>query len=190
MCPHSEAAGVKRGGRRVRVSSIGNRAGRAGVSEQQETGSMQIRLATRHDVPRIVQLLADDPLGASREEYADPLPQAYWDAWAAIEADPNQRLVVADDADTVIGVLQLTFIPGLTRLGSWRAQVEGVRVDGSRRGLRLGERLLTWAIDEARARGCRLIQLTTDKQRPDAHRFYERLGFTATHEGMKLQLVP
>jgi GNAT superfamily N-acetyltransferase len=149
-----------------------------------------MRPATRGDVPRIVQLLADDPLGATREQCTDPLPSAYWDAWAAIDADPNQRLVVADDDGTVVGVLQLTFIPGLTRLGSWRAQVEGVRIDRSRRGLRLGEQLLTWAIDEARRRGCQLIQLTTDKQRPDAHRFYERLGFAATHEGMKLRLAP
>jgi GNAT superfamily N-acetyltransferase len=149
-----------------------------------------MRPATRDDVPRIVHLLADDPLGATREQCTDPLPSAYWDAWAAIDADPNQRLVVADDDGTVVGVLQLTFIPGLTRLGSWRAQVEGVRIDGSRRGLRLGEQLLTWAIDEARRRGCQLIQLTTDKQRPDAHRFYERLGFAATHEGMKLRLAP
>jgi len=158
------------------------------LEQHRASGEVTIRRAVREDVPRIVAMLADDPLGASREQCTDPLPRAYWDAWAAIEADPNQRLLVADDGGAVVGVLQLTFIPGLTRLGSWRAQVEGVRVDGSRRGLRLGEQLVTWAIEEARARGCRLVQLTTDKQRPDAHRFYERLGFVATHEGMKLSL--
>lgn len=151
---------------------------------------VRIRAATRADVPRIVALLADDPLGAAREQAADPLPTAYWDAYAAIAADPNQRLLVADDGGSVVGVLQLTFIPGLTRLGSWRAQVEGVRVDRARRGAGVGELLLRHAVDLARQRGCRLVQLTTDKERPDAHRFYERLGFRATHEGMKLDLAP
>jgi GNAT superfamily N-acetyltransferase len=137
--------------------------------------SVRVRKATREDVPAIVRMLADDTLGATREQYADPLPAAYWDALAEIEG-------------AVVGTLQLTFIPGLTRLGMWRAQIEGVRVDSSRRGMRLGETMLTWAIDEARRRGCKLVQLTTDKSRPDAHRFYERLGFVATHEGLKRQL--
>jgi GNAT superfamily N-acetyltransferase len=147
-----------------------------------------MRRATAEDLPRIVQLLADDTLGATRERYADPLPAEYTDAFAAIDADPNQFLLVADVGGAVVGVLQITFIPGLTRLGSWRAMIEGVRVDGSQRGSGIGQQMVTWAIDEARRRGCRLMQLTTDKQRPDAHRFYERLGFVASHEGMKLQL--
>jgi ribosomal protein S18 acetylase RimI-like enzyme len=147
-----------------------------------------MRRATLADLPRIVQMLADDALGATRERFEDPLPTAYLDAFAAIEADPNQFLLVAEVSGTVVGVLQLTFIPGLTRLGSWRAMIEGVRVDGSQRGAGIGQQMVTWAIEEARRRSCRLVQLTTDKSRLDAHRFYERLGFVATHEGMKLDL--
>ena len=149
---------------------------------------MRIRPATREDVPAIVRMLADDPLGQTRERYEVPLPAEYWSAWEAIERDPNQLLIVAEVDGAAAGVLQLTFIPGLTRLGSWRALVEGVRIDGARRGAGLGEIMLRWAVDEAKRRGCRLIQLTTDKQRPDAYRFYERLGFVATHEGMKRDL--
>jgi len=149
---------------------------------------VRIRPATREDVPTIVRLLADDPLGATRERYGDPLPDAYWAAWGAIEADPNQLVIVAELVGAVVGVLQLSCIPGLTRLGMWRAQIEGVRIDRTRRGAGIGEILVTWAIGEARRRGCGLIQLTTDKSRPDAHRFYERLGFVASHEGMKLTL--
>ena len=150
--------------------------------------SVRIRPATREDVPAIVRMLADDPLGATRERYEDPLPAEYWSAWEAIERDPNQLLIVAEVEGEAAGVLQLTLIPGLTRLGSWRALVEGVRIDRARRGAGLGEIMFRWAIEEATRRGCRLIQLTTDKQRPDAHRFYERLGFVASHEGMKRDL--
>jgi GNAT superfamily N-acetyltransferase len=154
----------------------------------QTTSGLHLRRATRADVVRIVQMLADDAIGATREELADPLPQAYWDAFDAIEADLNQYLAVAEIDGAVVGCLQLTFQPGLTRLGMWRAIVEGVRVDSSRRGARIGETMIAWAIEEARRRHCGLIQLTTDKRRVDAHRFYERLGFEATHEGMKLSL--
>ena len=148
----------------------------------------RMRRATRQDVRRIVEMLADDAIGATREQLADQLPQGYWDAFDAIEADPNQYLAVAELDGTVVGCLQLTFQPGLTRLGMWRAIVEGVRVDSTRRGARIGETMIAWAIEEGRRRGCGLIQLTTDKRRTDAHRFYERLGFEATHEGMKLGL--
>jgi GNAT superfamily N-acetyltransferase len=154
----------------------------------ESTSDVRIRPATRDDVPSIVRMLADDPLGATRERYADTLPAEYWDAWDAIERDPNQLLIVADLDGAAAGMLQLTFIPGLTRLGAWRAQIEGVRTDSARRGAGIGEIMVTWACDEARRRNCRLVQLTTDKQRPDAHRFYERLGFAATHEGMKREL--
>lgn len=156
------------------------------MPESQPT--VRIRPARRDDVPAVVRMLADDPLGSTRERYADPLPAEYWAAWDAVERDPNQLLIVAEVDGEPAGVLQLTFIPGLTRLGSWRALVEGVRVDRARRGAGLGEIMVIWAVDEAKRRGCRLIQLTTDKQRPDAHRFYERLGFVATHEGMKREL--
>jgi len=147
-----------------------------------------IRAATRADVPRIVALLADDPLGRERERFADPLPAAYYEAFAAIAADSNNELVVVESAGEVIGVLQITFIPYLTYQGGWRALIEGVRVASSARGHGVGEQLLRWAIACAAERGCHLVQLTTDKQRPDARRFYERLGFVASHEGMKLHL--
>ena len=149
---------------------------------------MMIRDARREDVPGIVRLLADDTLGQSREQATDPLPDAYWRAWAAIDRDPNNRLVVLEDAGQVVGCLQLTFIPGLSRMGAERAQIESVRVATSLRGQGAGKLLFDWAIAEARAHGSRIVQLTTDKVRTDAHRFYVDLGFKATHEGMKLEL--
>lgn len=149
---------------------------------------LRMRTATRDDVPLIVALLADDPLGARRECNRDPLPAAYYDAFTAIAADPNNELLVVEHASEVIGVLQITFIPYLTYQGGWRALIEGVRVAASARGHGIGERLLRWAIARAQERGCHLVQLTTDKRRPDARRFYERLGFVASHEGMKLPL--
>ncbi len=147
-----------------------------------------IRRAQADDLPAIVSLLADDPLGATRENPSLPLDQRYVQAFAAIDADPNQFLAVAVDASGIVGTLQLTFLPGLSRLGSWRGQIEAVRVAEYKRGAGLGEHLLQWAISECRKRGCSLVQLTTDKGRTDAHRFYERLGFTASHLGYKLAL--
>jgi len=149
---------------------------------------MRFRDATGADLAAIVALLADDPLGATREASAAELSPAYAEAFAAIAADANNRLIVADDGGAVVGCLQLTFIPGLTYTGGWRAQIEGVRIAQSQRGQGLGRAMFDWAIEEARARGCRLVQLTTNKARPDALRFYESLGFTASHEGMKLDL--
>lgn len=142
-----------------------------------------MRRATAADLDAIVALLADDMLGAGREKPGDP---AYAAAFAAIEADPNQLLAVAEEAGRVVGCLQLSFIPGLSRLGMWRGQIESVRIAASHRGAGLGRRMFEWAIGECRARGCGLVQLTTDKARPDARRFYESLGFAASHEGMKL----
>lgn len=149
---------------------------------------MRFRDATEADLAAIVALLADDPLGAAREAPAAELTPAYAEAFAAIAADANNRLIVADDGGAVVGCLQLTFIPGLTYTGGWRAQIEGVRIAQSQRGQGLGRAMFEWAIEEARARGCRLVQLTTNKTRPDTLRFYESLGFTASHEGMKLDL--
>jgi ribosomal protein S18 acetylase RimI-like enzyme len=140
------------------------------------------RAATAADVPGIVALLADDVLGAARERPGDP---AYDAAFAAIAADANQLLAVAELDGILVGCLQLTFIPGLSHRGAWRGQIESVRIDAGQRGSGLGRRMLEWAIDQCRARGCRLVQLTTDKARGDAMRFYESLGFTASHEGMK-----
>lgn len=147
------------------------------------------RRATLADLPAIVALLADDPLGAGREQFSDPLPPAYRDAFAAIDQDPNNELVVVDSADQrVIGVLQLTFIPSITYQGGWRALVEGVRVAAGFRSGGVGQQMFSWAIQRARERGCHLVQLTSDKARPEAIRFYEKLGFVASHEGLKLHL--
>ena len=146
------------------------------------------RRATGDDVPHIVRLLADDLLGAKREQYETPLPSSYREAFAAIDADPNNELVVVEANGQVVGVLQLTFIPYLTYRGGWRALIEGVRIDSRLRSSGLGRRLFEWAIARAKEKGCHLLQLTTDKTRPEAIRFYESLGFVASHEGMKLPL--
>ncbi|MGI9404777.1 MAG: GNAT family N-acetyltransferase [Hyphomicrobiaceae bacterium] len=150
--------------------------------------SIQFRRATPDDVPAIVALIADDQLGATREDPGPPLHPDYTTAFDAIGADPNQLLAVADDAGQIAGCLQLTFIPGLSRRGALRGQIEAVRIAASHRGRGLGHDFMTWAIGQCRERNCRLVQLTTDKTRPEAHAFYERLGFTASHEGMKLKL--
>lgn len=150
--------------------------------------SPSFRLAVRSDLVRIVQLLADDPLGRARETFSVPLASSYERAFDAIVADRNNELIVAEQAGTVVGVLQITFIPYLTHRGSWRALIEGVRVAAEVRSTGVGRRLFMWAIARARERECQLVQLTTDKSRPDAIRFYESLGFRASHEGMKLQL--
>jgi GNAT superfamily N-acetyltransferase len=147
-----------------------------------------IRRAVREDLPAIVHLLADDRLGAAREADVDPLPASYASAFDAIDRDPNHVLAVADAGGRVVGVLQLTFLPYLTYQGSWRALIEGVRVASDQRSSGIGRQLIEWAIDRARAHGCRIVQLTSDKTRADAIRFYERLGFAASHEGLKLRL--
>ncbi|MFA9430305.1 N-acetyltransferase family protein [Egicoccus sp. AB-alg2] len=150
---------------------------------------MLIREATRDDVPDVVALLADDDLGRRRESTEHPLDEGYWAAFDAIESDRNHRLVVleADDGH-VAGCLQLSFLPHLTFRRGWRAQIEAVRIASARRGTGLGRVLFDWAIEEARRRGCHLVQLTTNVQRPDALAFYESLGFTVTHQGLKLYL--
>ncbi len=150
---------------------------------------LSIRRATAADLPAIVRMLANDPLGKTRERYAEPLPEAYLQAFADVEAQKGNEILVGEIAGTVVGCLQLTMIPGLSRLGMLRAQIESVRVDESRRGEGIGEKLFLDAIERARKAGCGLVQLTTDASRPDAHRFYERLGFVASHVGMKLSLT-
>ncbi|HET9143441.1 GNAT family N-acetyltransferase [Actinophytocola sp.] len=146
---------------------------------------LTIRRARAADVAAIVAMLADDPLGAGRERPGDP---RYAEAFATLDADPHQLLAVAEADGEVVGTLQLTFIAGLSRIGATRAQIEAVRVRTDQRGGGLGQRLVEWAIEQARARGCAMVQLTTDVSRTDAHRFYTRLGFAATHVGMKLAL--
>ncbi|MEL6132390.1 MAG: GNAT family N-acetyltransferase [Bacteroidota bacterium] len=148
-----------------------------------------VRPAQKKDVPFIVAMLADDALGSQRERYEDPLPASYYEAFAKIDQDPHQQLVVMeDDARKIIGTLQLSIIPYLTYQGRSRAQIEAVRVHKDVRGQGVGEQLFRWAIAEAQAQGVHVVQLTTDKKRPDALRFYEKLGFKATHEGMKLHM--
>jgi GNAT superfamily N-acetyltransferase len=147
-----------------------------------------IRRATEGDLPAIVAMLADDPLGAAREDPSLPLAPGYLAAFAAIAADPNQFLAVAERDGAVIGTMQLSFLPGLSHQGAWRGQIEAVRVAAAARGTGLGQRMIEWAIAQCRARGCNMVQLTTDKSRKDAHRFYDRLGFRASHEGYKLKL--
>ncbi|WP_082642042.1 GNAT family N-acetyltransferase [Pseudarthrobacter enclensis] len=157
-----------------------------------ERGTFRLRHATRADLPAIVQLLADDALGAGREAGQDMEP--YGRAFDAIDADPRHLLVVGElvphgeAAGAVVATFQLSFLPGISRHGAWRSQIEGVRVATSLRSLGLGKLMVEWAINESRRRGCALLQLTTHKSRGAAHRFYERLGFDASHEGMKLDL--
>lgn len=150
--------------------------------------AIAFRRAAASDLPSIIGLLADDPLGQTREEAAMPPAAAYVSAFEAIDTDPNQMLAVVTEGDRVVGTLQLTFIPGLSRKGLWRGQIESVRIASGHRSAGLGGRLFEWAIAQCSARGCGLVQLTTDRERPEAHRFYERLGFTASHLGYKKAL--
>ena len=150
--------------------------------------TVAFRRARPSDLPAIIALLAGDPLGRAREDLGSPLNPAYEAAFAAIESDPNQLLAVVTEADRVVGTLQLTFIPGLARKGALRGQIEAVRIAADRRGAGLGRRAFDWAIETCRARGCCLVQLTTDRTRPEAHRFYDQLGFTASHLGYKKAL--
>jgi GNAT superfamily N-acetyltransferase len=154
-----------------------------------DQGTVVLRRARLEDVPAIVALIAADQLGAIRDGVRDEADlAAYTAAFRAIDADPAHVLAVADSGGEIVGTMQLSFLPGLARRGALRAQVEAVRVAENARGSGLGAAMMAWAIDEARRRGCALVQLTSDKSRTDAHRFYQRLGFAASHEGMKLAL--
>lgn len=146
------------------------------------------RMAAIQDLEDIVKMLADDSLGSQREKFEQPLPTSYIQAFEAITADPNNELLVACMADEIIGVLQITFVPYLTYQGGWRATIEGVRTSSAERGKGVGTKLIQWAIERSKERGCHLVQLATDKKRGEALRFYERLGFVASHEGMKLKI--
>ena len=152
-------------------------------------GHVIVRRARASDVPAIVDLLAADQLGATRDGVgcAEDLA-VYQAAFEAIDRDPAHLLIVAQSGPDIVATMQLSFLPGLARRGALRAQIEAVRVHGAYRNRGLGAALFTWAINESRRRQCALVQLTTDKSRTSAHRFYERLGFVATHEGMKLAL--
>ncbi|MGW6896659.1 GNAT family N-acetyltransferase [Streptomyces sp. NBC_01727] len=147
---------------------------------------LEIRPAAFTDIPAVVAMLADDPLGAQRESPNDLAP--YRAAFQRLADDPNQHLIVAVRDDVVVGTLQLTVIPGLSRRGSTRSIIEAVRIHADERGSGLGTQLIQWAVDESRRQECQLVQLTSDATRTDAHRFYERLGFIASHVGFKLAL--
>ena len=149
---------------------------------------VSFRPAVLSDLPGIVALIADDELGHQREDPSIPLNPKYIDSFAAIDRDPNQILAVVEDKGVLVGCLQLTFVPGLSRLGMWRGQIESVRIAPANRGKGFGRKMFEWAIAESRKRGCGLVQLTTDKSRVEAYQFYESLGFRASHEGMKLTL--
>jgi GNAT superfamily N-acetyltransferase len=155
-------------------------------------GTFRLRHASPADLPAIVRLLADDALGSGRERAGDMAP--YELAFQAIDADPSHLLIVgelltAGDAEApVVATFQLSFLPGISRQGAWRSQIEGVRVADRLRGQGIGNVMVQWAIEESQRRGCALMQLATHKTRRAAHRFYERLGFEASHEGMKLTL--
>jgi len=151
--------------------------------------TVRFRRASISDLPGMVALLADDDLGRRREQLGPPPHPNYEIAFNAIARDSNQLLAVAEQDGELAGCLQLSFIPGLSHVGLWRGQIESVRVASKFRGSGLGKKFFEWAIEACRQRGCGMVQLTTDKSRADALRFYQSLGFTASHEGMKLTLA-
>lgn len=150
--------------------------------------NINFRKAVYTDIPAIVRLLADDPIGKARERYENPIPASYYAAFDAIVSDPNSDLIVAELDSKVIGTLQLTFITYLTHQGGKRALIEGVRVDASARGHGLGKAMLSWAIQKARDEGCCIVELMMDKKRGNTCQFYKSLGFVDSHEGFKLAL--
>ena len=147
-----------------------------------------LRDARRADLPAIVRMLADDALGATRERAEDPLPQSYCDAFEAMAGEPNNRLLIAEIRGEIVGTMQLVFIRGLSHQGATHALIEAVRVERALRGRGIGRRMIAAAVATARERGCHTVQLSSHKSRTDAHRFYESLGFTMSHVGMKLAL--
>ncbi len=150
--------------------------------------SLKFRQANREDLPEIVRMLADDFLGATRERYENPLPESYTKAFEEIEQDKNNELIVAEKDGEIVGILQITFTPSISLQGGKRATIESVRVDEKYRGQGFGKELMNWAIERAREENCFAVQLTTNADRKDAHRFYEDLGFAGSHLGMKLYL--
>jgi GNAT superfamily N-acetyltransferase len=149
---------------------------------------LRFRLATIDDLPAIVAMLADDVIGSARERWKIPLPENYIKAFYQINADPQQELTVVELNGEIVATFQLSFIQGISHQGSRRAMVESVRTHSAHRGKGIGRKVFDWVINRAREKGCQILQLTTDKKRPDAIRFYESLGFTASHEGMKLKV--
>ena len=150
--------------------------------------NLEFRKAERKDLEKIVEMLSDDILGSTREKFENPLPESYIEAFDEIYSDKNNELIVAEIDGEIIGTLQLTFIPNITFQGGKRMQIEGVRIDKNFRGVGIGKKLFEWAIEQAKNQDCKIVQLTTNAERKDAFRFYEELGFTASHTGMKLYL--
>lgn len=150
--------------------------------------NLKFREAKIKDLPEIVRMLADDFLGATRERYENPLPESYVKAFEEIDADKNNELIVAEIGGEIVGTLQITFTPSISLQGGKRATVESVRIDAKHRGKGLGKDLMNWAIERAKSEDCYILQLMTNGERTDAHRFYENLGFEGSHLGMKLYL--
>ena len=146
------------------------------------------RQAIKEDLTELIKLLADDALGKSREDTSIPINKGYLNAFEKINNDPNNELIIVEENQKVIGMLQLTFIPYLTHIGSTRCLIEGVRIDKRYRGKGLGTQTFKWAIQYAKKKDCSIVQLTSNKQRKNAIKFYENLGFVATHEGFKLNI--
>jgi ribosomal protein S18 acetylase RimI-like enzyme len=151
------------------------------------TSPVTVRPARRDDVAAIIAMLADDHLGRARERLEDPLPSLYYDAFERLSRDPNIELIVAEEGGRVVGCLQLCILPGLSSQGASRGLIEDVRVASDRRSRGIGEQLVQWAVGEAKARGCKLVELLTHHTRVDAQRFYERLGFSRSHVGMTIR---
>lgn len=156
--------------------------------ETSEGNALIFRRATAADLPAVVRLLAEDQLGRTRDDPSEPLDPAYVAAFERVASNPRDMLLVVESQGRVVGTLQLTILDGISRRGASRGQIEAVRVAAEARGRGIGEALMQHAISLARDAGCRLVQLTTDKRRADAQRFYKRLGFVDSHEGMKLEI--
>lgn len=150
--------------------------------------SIAFRRAAAADLPAIVSLLAEDMLGRSRETAGGTLDPRYEAAFKAVDSDPRQMLVVADLDGAVVGTMQITLLPGIGRMGALRGQIESVHIAEHLRGSGHGAAMIRWAIERCREQGCTLVQLTSDNRRKDAHRFYERLGFEASHTGFKMTI--
>jgi ribosomal protein S18 acetylase RimI-like enzyme len=151
------------------------------------TTSITIRRAVREDVGFIVAMLADDKLGSARERLEDPPSPSYFKAFEVLDRDPNIQLVVAEEGGRVVGCLQLCVLPGLSSQGASRGLIEDVRVASDRRSRGIGEQLVGWAVEQSRAKGCKVVELLTHHSRVDAQRFYERLGFQKSHVGMTIR---
>jgi len=147
---------------------------------------IKIKQAQESDLDSIIEMIADDALGAKREQYIQPLPESYKTAFDAIRGNSNAKLIVAKEKERVIGIAQIDFITYLTYQGGTRAQIEGVRVHKNYRSQGIGKLLFEYLINLAKERGCHMVQLTTNKERTDAFRFYENFGFVNSHDGFKL----